>query len=759
MKASNELWKDLLVGKIADDLAGEIDTFETEVNLRSQDKLDEKVFAETRLRRGVYGQRYDNGQRHDGTESKPLPYEDKVTKGPHTIWDAPGMMRIKIPYGGLNPEQLELLADLTEEYSDGIAHVTTRQDFQLHFVHVENSPTMMRRLASVGITTREACGNSVRNVTGCPFMGVCADEPFDATPYANALAQFLLGHPDAQNFGRKFKPSVSGCSQHACGLAQMHDFGLIAQVRQVDGEEKRGFKVVVGGGLGAVPRQAKTLDEFMAPGEVLPTAQAISRLFGKHGEKKSRSRARLKFLIEKWGMDKFKEEVAAERAKLPEDPRWTDMVTELAGKEETPAREGGELPQLNGNQHLNRWVETNLREQRQAGYVAATISLPLGDLTPDQLRAVADISREYTGGYVRATVEQNLVLRWVSKTDVVNVFAALDAAGLSETGACKVSDIVACPGTDTCKLGISSSRGLAAELRNRLAVKGVQLEQAIQDLHIKISGCFNSCGQHHVADIGFYGVSRTMQGFKVPHFQVVLGGQWEENAGSYGLPIVAIPSKRVPDALDRIADFYLKNREANERFPKFTTRIGKAKIREVLDDLTKDAPSHEDNPNFYSDWSDPRQYSIGDIGKGECAGEVVSQYEFETSAAERMVFEAQLQLEDHQPTPAGATAYKAMIKAAKALVLIQYDDVTDEDPDEVVDEFKERYFDTEFFFDPFAGPKFGNYLFAAHDNAGGEFTADSARTQIEEAQLFIEAVHTCYNKIRTEGLSTAGSTT
>lgn len=250
-----------------------------------------------------------------------------------------------------------------------------------------------------------------------------------------------------------------------------------------------------------------------------------------------------------------------------------------------------------------------------------------------------------------------------------------------------------------------------------------------------------------------------MQGFKVPHFQVVLGGQWEENAGSYGLPIVAVPSKRVPDALDRITDFYLKNRESNERFAKFTTRIGKAKIREVLEDLTKDAPAPTDDPTFYADWADPRQYSIGDIGKGECAGEVVTQYEFETTAAERLVFEAQVQLEDDQPTPAGATAYKAMVKAAKALVLIQYDDVTEDDPDEVVDEFKERYFDTEFFFDPFAGPKFGNYLFAAHDNAGAEFTADSARTQIEEAQLFIEAVHTCYNKIRTEGLSKAGSTT
>jgi sulfite reductase (ferredoxin) len=316
---------------------------------------------------------------------------------------------------------------------------------------------------------------------------------------------------------------------------------------------------------------------------------------------------------------------------------------------------------------------------------------------------------------------------------------------------------VACPGTDTCKLGISSSRGLAAELRTRLATKSFQLDQAIQDLHIKISGCFNSCGQHHVADIGFYGVSRTLQGFKVPHFQVVLGGQWEENAGSYGLPIVAIPSKRIPDALDRITDHYLRTREKDERFAKFVTRIGKARIRQLLEDLTQDPPAHESDPNFYADWADPRQYTIGDIGKGECAGEVVTQYEFEMTGAERIVFGAQVHLEDGNAQQSGQDAYKAMIKAAKALVLIQYDDVTEDDPEEVVDEFRERYYDTELIFDPFAGSKFADYLFAAHEKNGTQYTADTARLLIEEAQLFIEAVHSCYNRIRMEGLSEAGT--
>ena len=274
MKASNALWKERLEGKLPAQLAEEINTFEMEMELRSQGKVDEKVFAETRLRRGAYGQRYDNGQRYDGKQTQTLAYEDgKATKGPNTVWDAPGMHRIKIPYGGVNPEQLETLAELAEEYSDGIVHITTRQDVQLHFVDIEDTPTLMRRLAAVGITTREACGNSVRNVTGCPYAGVCPDETFDITPYARALARFLLGHPDVQNFGRKFKPTFSGCAQHACGLTAMHDLGYTAATRVVDGKEQRGFRFVVGGGLGAVPHQAKLFDEFLPVSEMLPMAQ------------------------------------------------------------------------------------------------------------------------------------------------------------------------------------------------------------------------------------------------------------------------------------------------------------------------------------------------------------------------------------------------------------------------------------------------------------------------------------------------------
>ncbi|MCH7872067.1 MAG: nitrite/sulfite reductase, partial [Planctomycetes bacterium] len=441
-----------------------------------------------------------------------------------------------------------------------------------------------------------------------------------------------------------------------------------------------------------------------------------------------------------------------ERKKLKDDPRWTEYVQAAEKEEETPLNPPGELPDANGSERYHRWLKTNIREQRQTGYVTVTVALPLGDITGDQLRGLADIVRRFTNGTIRTTVEQNFVIRWVSKSDVPALFEALDAADLGEAGACNILDIVACPGTDTCKLGISSSRGLAAELRKRLSEKSFQMDEALQNLHIKVSGCFNSCAQQHVSDIGFYGVNRIVNGFQVPHFQVVLGGQWENNGGSYGLPIVAIASKRIPDALDRITDHYLRMKQKGERFPQFVQRVGKAQIRQVLDDLTKDRPAHDEDPSFYSDWGDPREYSTGDVGIGECAGEVVSTYDFAMTDAERIVFEAQLFLEAGNVQKAGKDAYSAMLKAAKALVQIKYDDVTDE-ADEVVDEFRERYYDTKLIFDPYAGGKFAHYLFAVHKTIATPFTPESARHTIEEAQLFIEAVHSCYNRMRTGGLS------
>src|SRR5438876_777241 len=632
MKVSNSHWKEQLAGQMPEALGREIDNFETEIVRRKKGKLDERLFAETRLRRGAYGQRYDNGQRSDGQKVQRLNFPSgSLTKGPNTMWDAPGMQRIKIPAGGLNAAQLETMAELAEEYSDGIAHVTTRQDFQLHYVQIDATPALMRRLAAANITTREACGNSVRNVTACPYSGVCQDEAFDVTPYARALAKFLLGHPDCQNFGRKFKPAFSGCAQHACGLTSMHDLGLIAAKRTnpETGREESGFEMYVGGGLGAVPYQAKLFDAFVAPEELLPLAQAIARVFARHGEKKNRNRARIKFLIQDLGIEKFRELVLEERKILPFDPRWTEYIKEAQAEfAESPLRPSGELPSLVAIEGLNgksdkfkKWLKFNTLPQKQPGYVTVVVALPLGDITANQLRSLADIVRRFTKETVRTTVEQNFVIRWVSKRDVRELFTELNAVGLGDPGAGALVDITSCPGTDTCKLGISSSRGLAAELRKRVSEKSFQQGEAVQNLHIKISGCFNSCGQHHVADLGFYGVSRKIAGYAVPHFQVVLGGEWEKNAGSYGLPVVAVPSKNIPQVVTRLTDRYVAERNTGENFKEFTKRLGKAELKKMLDDLTK--PPANDR-SFFSDWGDPREYTLGDMGVGECAGEVVS---------------------------------------------------------------------------------------------------------------------------------------
>jgi sulfite reductase (ferredoxin) len=346
---------------------------------------------------------------------------------------------------------------------------------------------------------------------------------------------------------------------------------------------------------------------------------------------------------------------------------------------------------------------------------------------------------------VRTTVDQNIVLRWISQADLPDVYTDLVQAGLAQAGASTLVDITACPGTDTCKLGISSSRGLAAELRQRISSRNFQLEEAVKNLTIKISGCFNSCGQHHVADIGFYGVSRKVGNHAVPHFQVVLGGQWTENAGAYGLATVAVPSKRIPDAVERITDLFVQEREPGESFQAFVKRTGKARMRSLLEDLTQ-VPDYMEDRSFYSDWGDPREYSLGDMGIGECAGEVVSLTQFGLAASERKVFEAQLHLDNGEAVQAGQVAYEAMLQAAKALIQHYNIDVS-EDPEKIIEEFRIRFYDTELFFDPFAGAKFAHYLFRMLEEGQADTRASVVRQRIEEAQLFIEAAHGCYNRM------------
>ncbi|HEX4999207.1 MAG TPA: nitrite/sulfite reductase [Terriglobia bacterium] len=743
-------WKDKLAPTIDPQLAAEIDAFETEIALRKQGKMDEKVFAETRLRRGCYGQRYDNGQRHDGVQTQKLRYPTDTTKGPDTLWDAPGMQRIKIPFGGVTPDQMDALADTAEEYADGILHVTTRQDFQLHYVHIDDTPELMRRLAAVGITTREACGNSIRNVTACPLAGVCRTETFDVAPYAKATARFMLGHPDAQNFGRKFKIAFSGCAHEACGLVNMHDLGAVAVTRVENGVERRGFELYVGGGLGAVPHEAKLFDAFLPAEELLPITQAISRVFARLGEKRNRAQARVKFLIAKLGIDEFRRLVLEERKTLSVDPRWKTYLDHTNEPVDTPLRPPSALNGAARPEGFDAWHATNVYRQKQEGYAVAAVTLPLGDLTAWQMRELAQIARRFSGDSVRTTVEQNMVLRWVSEADLPKLYSELQRIGLGDPGAGTIVDVTACPGTDTCKLGISSSRGLAAELRSRLAAQAFATDEAVRNLRIKISGCFNSCGQHHIADLGFYGVTRAIGNRKVPHFQVVLGGQWQENGGAYGLALGApVPSKRIPETVERIAGRYIRERQGDESFQAFIKRLGKKELRAMIEDLTT-VPAYERDASFYSDWGDPREYTIGDMGIGECAGEVVSVSEFAMAAAERLVFEGQLKLEDGDHREADGLAYRAMLEAARSLVLTQMLDVAD-DATVIVQEFRARFHDSPFFPDRYAGNRFAEYLFRRHSSPPAELTGDHARRIVEEAQLFIEAAYAGHHIIAERG--------
>lgn len=740
-----KLWKERLNDKLPDEWRTNVDEFESDIALKKLGKIDHKLFAETRLRMGAYGQRYDNGHRYDGKEVRPVAFPEAF-KGPETYWDAPGMERIKLPWGGLNPTQMELFADLAEEYSDGICHVTTRQAIQLHYIHIENCPSMFRRLGALNITTREACGNAVRNVSADPMAGISPTEAFDVTPYAQALFEFLLGHPDAQDFGRKFKIALSGDKAGASGLVNIHDLGLIATIK--DG--KRGFEYYVGGGLGAVPYAAKLYSDFVPEDEILPLAQAICRIYGRFGEKKKRHRARIKFLIADMGWEKFKETVAAERAILPHDDRWSSYIKNVGTFEEKPTTKPGkphtDLRVATGDREYDFWVSTNVKPQRQEGYSAVLITLPLGDATSNQMRALADIARKYGPGTVRTVVEQNLILRWVSNDDVAAVYKELKAIGLALPGAESILDVTACPGTDTCKLGIASSRGLAGELRKRLYAKGPEIHEAVRALRIKVSGCFNSCSHHHIADIGFYGISRNVGGYVVPHFQLMLGGQFENNGGAFGIGTGGVPSKAVPAVVERLTENYVAGRQPNEKFREWVERTGKATIMESLQDLLE-VPAYEKDKSFYVDWGDVREYSVKDKGIGECAGEVVTLTDFGLKAADRELFDAQLKFEKSGDLAAvGPMAYRAMVLAAQGLLKIKHPYIG-EDPVEVMETFTKDFHDTGLFNDPFAGPKFYQYYHQAHAHRGVGLDKEKTSLFLHESQLFVEAAHSCYARM------------
>jgi sulfite reductase (ferredoxin) len=444
--------------------------------------------------------------------------------------------------------------------------------------------------------------------------------------------------------------------------------------------------------------------------------------------------------VKKLGIQEFSRLVWEERQTLRPDPRWVAFLEDLHGQDEKPLRPGAPLAAGARSAAFEAWRASNARPQKQAGYVTVRVTLPLGDFTPVQARALVDVMRRFTGDTLRTTADQNLLFRWVSEADLPEFFEALSAVGLGASGAEQITDVVACPGTDTCKLGISSSRGLASELRRRLLE--TPAPAVAQGLHIKCSGCFNSCGQHHVADIGFLGVSRNVHGRRVPHFQLVVGGKWTDNGGAYGLAIGAVPSKRVPELMNKLTSRYAAEHKPQETFRAFIERIGKREIRKLVE-AHAELPRYEDDPSYYSDWGDPREYTIGDIGVGECAGEVVSFVEIGLATAERELFEAQLLLESKDAVGVARGARNSMLQAARALTREKNPNLS-QDADEIVSEFRHHYYDTQLFFDPFVGGKFAHFFFRAHEDRNEPQTLDSAHELLEEAQLFLDAAHQCY---------------
>jgi sulfite reductase beta subunit-like hemoprotein len=566
--------------------AEEIDSFDRFVEDFHAGRLDADDFKRFRLQHGIYGQRQPDTQ----------------------------MVRVKIPWGGLTADQLDRLADVAEHTPRGVGHVTTRQNVQFHFVPLAQVPDTMRALAEVGLTTREACGNTVRNVTVGHCAGVCALEAFDPTPYADALARFLLRNPMNQNLPRKFKIAFSGCPDDT-GLTAIHDVGARAVVRPVDGVAVRGFTILLGGGLGPAPQLAQPLEDFTPADDLIATVAAIVRVFDRHGNRDNRNLARLKFVVKKLGIDAVRALVVKERDALrlvlagaiPNITPWLE-----AAPPAPPVNGGPTGPRDAG---YARWRASNVATQKQPGYVSVHVRLVRGDATAAQFRAVAALVRASADATVRTTNQQNLFVRWVPATALPDVYATLRAADLVAPGAERLVDVTSCPGADTCQLGITSSRGLALAISDTIERELGDLADA-SGLRVKISGCPNSCGQHHIASLGLYGGSRKFHGEAAPTYQLLVGGRTGGET-RYGTPLARIPARLVPDAVRALLERYRDERGAGEAFDAFTGRVGKERLAEIVAPWTELPPSAE-TPEAYVDWEATGRF-VPETGAGECA--------------------------------------------------------------------------------------------------------------------------------------------
>ena len=647
---------------VPSEILGEIESFEEEAAklLRGEISLD--VFRPFRLQHGIYGQRQPGVQ----------------------------MVRIKIPFGGLNATQVRAIADLAERYTTGVGHITTRQDIQLHYAQIEDCGTIMRRLADIGLTTREACGNTVRNVTACHLAGVCQGEIFDVTPYAKAVSRHLLRNPLNQSLPRKFKIAFSGCA-HDCAMTPIHDLGFLA-VRRPDGEI--GFRVTAGGGLGSAPRLAQVLHQFMPMDDLLPTCEAILKVFDNLGNRKNRNKARMKFVIEKLGFAEFKRRFEAEYATIRKTYNGRGLVLPEIGDAPLPliqpTRPSAKTGDGNGggspsDTPFQMWRRTNVVPQRQPGFSAVFIRLPMGDITCEQMRVVADLIEEFANGNIRTTIQQNLCIRWVPTDMVKALYERLVAANLGDPGAELVEDIIACPGTDTCGLGITSSKGLARALAELFPPGNVPDD--LHDVSVKISGCHNSCAQHHIATIGLHGVGKRIGEHFAPHYELHLGGRINGQP-KIGQMTVKLPAKNVPAAIRHLLAFWRANRQDGETLLAFLDRRGKAALKEELIAYTL-VPSFEQDSSYYYDWEGEDEFILEDLGPGECAGGALEMIENRILEADQELYQARLLENKEQHAAAVNKAYRAVLAAAKAVLVTEgIDPNTDA---ETFSEFERRF--------------------------------------------------------------------
>jgi sulfite reductase beta subunit-like hemoprotein len=578
-------------------IAEELDKFEAGVQQYLAGEIEEDVFRVFRLNQGIYGQR----------------------QGGHNQ-----MVRIKVPHGSLQPEQLEMLGYLAREYSRGWAHLTTRQNVQMHFVQLEQLPEVLRLLASVDLTTREACGDTVRNVTGCHLAGACPFEVLDISPWAQATTDFFLRNPYAQRLPRKFKINFSGCVTD-CGQAMFNDIGVIGVNQpKPDGTLEPGFKVVFAGGLGANPHPAQALEEFTPREQLMPTLEAIVRVFDHYGNRDNKLRARMKWLVDTMGVDELRDRVFKERKFLPAATEYPggipDIVQERgdapAGTGDGPVTKVGEAPvQFLGLSPYEKWDHANVVRGRANGTVSAYAYCRLGDITTEQFNELAQMQRDF-GFEVRITNRQNFALRGLREEQLTDLHARLAAIGMAEPGAELARDVVACPGADTCNLAVTQSRGLADDIGKELEEAGLA---EVGGVRVNISGCTNSCGQHHISDIGFVGVERRAHGRAAPGYQMLLGGKVGHMEVDFGDKAVKLPAKRAAQAVVRIVGKFADEREAGETFGDWLERSGgAAAVGTTVKDLDE-FPTPEEAPEFYVDFDATGPYEK-DVGAGECAG-------------------------------------------------------------------------------------------------------------------------------------------